>query len=86
MTPDQVRAARLELGMSTKELAVALELANGDSATVRKWENGTRNISNTARVAIRLMLELHRRGLPIPIAGANSLNDKTGPRIPDISA
>lgn len=58
--PEDIKAARAELGLTQSGLAEALELANADSATVRSWENGRRNPSGPVRVALRLMLELHR--------------------------
>lgn len=58
MTPDEVKAARLELGMTQAELASALELAGANGKdTVRSWESGKREISGPSRVALRLMLE-----------------------------
>lgn len=62
MSPDEIKAARLELGMTQAALAEALELSNNDSATVRSWEKGRRKPIGPVRVAIRLMLERHRSG------------------------
>ena len=58
MTPDEIKAARHDLGLTQSGLAAELELANADSATVRSWESGRRVPSGPVRVAIRLMLEI----------------------------
>ena len=59
MTPTEVKAARLAMGMTQAQLATALELT-GDNGkrTVRHWETdcGKFQITGPARVAIRLML------------------------------
>lgn len=54
MTPLEIKAARLALGMNQREFAEALLLSG--EATVRSWESGRRKISGPAIVAIRLML------------------------------
>lgn len=62
MSPLEIRAARIALGMNQREFAEALKLAG--EATVRSWESGRRPISGPAEVAIRLMLKHgddHRR-------------------------
>ena len=61
MTPDEVRAARRELGLTQQGLADALQLDGRYSKdTVRSWESGGRPISGPARVAIGLMIQLSR--------------------------
>lgn len=58
MTPAEVKAARLAMGMTQAELAAALELSADGKRTVRHWETegGKFQITGPARVAIRLML------------------------------
>jgi DNA-binding transcriptional regulator YiaG len=62
MSPDDVKAARLELGFAHQlDLANALGLEGKyRHDTVRSWENGRVGITGPARVAIRLLLERHR--------------------------
>lgn len=55
MTPADLRAARLRLGLSAAKLARALRLgANGDR-TVRRWEAGGNPIPGPAQVAVEMM-------------------------------
>lgn len=63
MTPAEVRAARLALGMTQAQLADALELSDNGRRTIRHWETegGKFRITGPARVAIRLMLERERQ-------------------------
>lgn len=57
MTPDELRAARIRLGMTPAQLGKALRLKSKDPArTVRTWEAGTRPITGPVEVAIELML------------------------------
>lgn len=59
MTPAEVKAARLAMGMTQAQLATALELsADSGRRTVRHWETdcGKFQITGPARVAVRLML------------------------------
>jgi transcriptional regulator with XRE-family HTH domain len=57
LAPSELKAARLRLGMTQTELAVALKLgADGDRA-VRRWEKGDRPISGPVEVAVIFMLE-----------------------------
>jgi DNA-binding transcriptional regulator YiaG len=53
VSPADVRAARERLGMTTQQLAEALECT---VRTVQFWESGERNVPGPARVAMRLML------------------------------
>lgn len=55
MTPLEIKAARLALGMNQREFAEALRVSG--EATVRSWESGRRAISGPATVAIELMLK-----------------------------
>lgn len=67
MTPDQIKAARRELGMTQAQLAARLRLAESSGPrTVRHWESGTVPITGPASVAIELLVGLNRlilRGL-----------------------
>jgi DNA-binding transcriptional regulator YiaG len=58
MTPLEIKAARIALGMNQRELAEALRVAG--EATIRSWESGRRPISGPAAVAIELMLKMPR--------------------------
>ena len=64
MTPLEIRAARMALGMNQREFADALRLSG--EATVRSWESGRRKISGPATVAIEMML---KHGPPNPTRG-----------------
>lgn len=55
MTPLEIKAARLALGMNQRQLAEALRV--GSEAVIRSWESGRRPISGPATVAIELMLK-----------------------------
>jgi DNA-binding transcriptional regulator YiaG len=58
MLPDDVRAARQQLGLTQEQLANALGIAGKDAArTVRNWENGRRAISPPAAQCIRYLLK-----------------------------
>lgn len=58
MQPDDIRAARLQLGMTQEQLANALGIIGKDAArTVRNWENGRRTISPPAAQCIRYLLK-----------------------------
>lgn len=63
MSSEDVKAARIELGLEHQvDLANALGLEGKyRHDTVRSWENGRVTITGPARVAIRLLLERHRR-------------------------
>lgn len=56
-TPDQVRNARRQLGLTQAELAERLRLAPATGKdTVRSWESGKRPITGPAQVALEYML------------------------------
>lgn len=57
MTPESIREARRALGLTYSGMADALRLepANG-AGRVREWEEGKRQITGPASVAIELML------------------------------
>jgi DNA-binding transcriptional regulator YiaG len=52
--PAEVRAARERLGLTTQQLATALECT---VRAVQQWESGARNVAGPARVAIAFMLQ-----------------------------
>ena len=56
MTPAEVRAARERLGLTTQQLATALECT---VRAVQQWESGVRNVPGPARVALRMMVTLN---------------------------
>jgi transcriptional regulator with XRE-family HTH domain len=67
MTKEEVRAARLELGLTQRQLAEALDFsATHSDATVRGWEAGRRVVGGPEGVAIRYMLKFHRLFPPPP--------------------
>jgi hypothetical protein len=67
MTKEEVREARLELGLTQEQLANALGFnATNSAATVRGWEAGRRVVGGPEGVAIRLMLKFHRLFPPPP--------------------
>ena len=55
MTPAEIKAARLALGLSQSGLAEALRLANGDR-TVRNWESGRIAITGPASLALEALV------------------------------
>lgn len=58
MTPDDVKAARLQLGMTQAQLAHALGLVGDDAVrTVRRWESGDRAIGGPAAQCLRYLLK-----------------------------
>ena len=63
MTPSEVKAARLAMGMTQAQLATALELSADGKRTIRHWETdgGKYRITGPARVAIRLLMERPQR-------------------------
>jgi DNA-binding transcriptional regulator YiaG len=56
LTPDEVRQSRQTLGMSLHELATALRMGTDGKRAVRRWEDGDRQISGPAAVAIEALL------------------------------
>lgn len=53
MTPADLRARRKALGLSVEGLAACLGV---EGRTVRRWEDGTRDISRTAIILLDLMM------------------------------
>ena len=66
MTPDEIRAARKELGLNQSQLAERLNLGKGGGNTVSRWErdpetsNSHKRIPGPAIAAIEMMLKLSR--------------------------
>jgi DNA-binding transcriptional regulator YiaG len=58
MSPDEFKAARATLGLSAREMAIALDMDErwGDR-TIRKWESGKSPIFGPVGVAVRYMLK-----------------------------
>lgn len=56
MQPNDMKAARLSLGMSQRQLAETLRMGLDGGRAVRRWESGDRPISGPASVAIEAML------------------------------
>jgi len=59
MTPQELKGARRELGLSAEGMARALKIASG--RTVRRWEAGSRGIPGPVTIALRFMLEEKRK-------------------------
>lgn len=57
MTPEEFKAARLDLKLSQNE--IAMDLGVSDSRTVRRWEAGDRDIPGS----IAIVIEYWRRDL-----------------------
>jgi len=55
MTGDELKAARLALGLSQDEFAQLVRVSSG--RTVRKWEDGERQIPGPVTVLVALFLE-----------------------------
>ena len=76
MTPAEVKAARLAMGMTQAQLAAALELTGENGKrTVRHWESdgGKFQITGPARVAIRLLLAANSEMRKLPFAACDQL-------------
>ena len=82
MTKEEVRAARLEMGLTQKQLATVLDLnATNSAATVRGWEAGRRVVGGPEGVAIRLLLQFHRMNPPPPAPPPEPKRPRGRPRI-----
>ena len=55
MTPEQIKSARQQLGLSQAALARILGLA--DDRIIRRWEAGTVAITGPARLCLRYLLK-----------------------------
>jgi transcriptional regulator with XRE-family HTH domain len=56
MTPADLRAARLRLGLTQAQLAARLRMKSGDR-TIRRMERGEVAVSGPVQVAVEMMLE-----------------------------
>jgi transcriptional regulator with XRE-family HTH domain len=61
MTPPELRAARLTLGLTQAEMAAALtdpehDKPAVDQRTVRRWETGNREIPHPVVIVVKSML------------------------------
>jgi DNA-binding transcriptional regulator YiaG len=61
MTPAEVRAAREALGLSTKQLAAAMDCTQ---RWVQQWESGERPMPGVAKLALAFMLRTPRARWP----------------------
>ena len=59
MTPDDLRAARVRLGLTQAELAKALRLS--DTRSVRRWEAAGSEVPGPVQVAVELMVATKER-------------------------
>lgn len=58
MTPDEVKAARIALGMTQDQVAHAIGLEGATAKdTWRQWENGRRPISGPAAQCLRYLVK-----------------------------
>lgn len=62
VTPVEVKAARLRLGMTQAQLAAYIELGKDGRRIVRGWEKGERRPSGPVCVLLRYMLRDHEAG------------------------
>jgi DNA-binding transcriptional regulator YiaG len=60
LTPADLREARKRLGLTQHGLAEALQMGPNGADRVREWEQGKREITGPASVAIRLLLKDQR--------------------------
>jgi DNA-binding transcriptional regulator YiaG len=63
MTKDEIREARLTLGLSADKFGRAIGLGAHGGRTVRRWEKGDQRISERTAAAVRLLLENHAAAL-----------------------
>lgn len=57
MTPQEIKKARTQLGLTQRGLETALNLKGCDGRTVRMWEAGDRAISGPCAKLIDIFLE-----------------------------
>ena len=55
-TPESIKAARAQMGLTQRELAKALRLRDNGERQVRRWEDGDVPISGPASLAIEALL------------------------------
>lgn len=62
MTPNELKAARQQLGFKSQSaFARALGLQGNGDRTIRRWEKGQIPIPGPVQLAIQLMLEKHEQ-------------------------
>lgn len=54
MTPTEIKSIRLGLGLTQRQLEVALGLAPSGGRTVRRWEAGTVTITGPCAKLLRI--------------------------------
>jgi len=76
MTPQEFKAARLELGLSQREMAS--DLGVFDQRTVRRWEHGERRIPGEMEIVIAYWLrdKNERRDRIVLVAPAHVVIDE----------
>lgn len=57
MTAGELKAARQRLGMSARQLARALKLGPHGERSIRRYEDGEREVPGPVEVAIRMMVD-----------------------------
>ena len=57
MTGAELKAIRHKLGLSARGLAMALQMGNHGSRTIRRWEAGTYPVPGPISVAVTLMAQ-----------------------------
>lgn len=75
MTPRQIKALRKKLGLTQAELARQLGV---NRAAVNQWEHGKQNPLPMAVKFLRLLEELHERGIDYEKKEATSRNHPKG--------
>ena len=61
MTPNELKTARKALGLSQREMGLALEV---DPRTVRRWEAGPQAVPGPVKVAVGFMLAFIKKDPP----------------------
>jgi DNA-binding transcriptional regulator YiaG len=60
MTSAEFKCARLRLGLTQSQMGKALRLSGDPARSVRKWEQGEREISGPVSLAVEHLLEQQR--------------------------
>lgn len=78
MTPDEFRAARLDLDYSTARLAKRLGISSG--RTIRRYEAGERPVNPAAVKMLKMLVWLNACGIddPDPVARRKATSPNTG--------
>lgn len=72
LTPEEVRAARIRLGLTQHQLACLLRMGADGKRAVRRWESGDRPISGPASVVLEALLDGWRPAESRNAAGENA--------------